>query len=741
MRNSCVRVGLLVLYLAATLSATIFSAVTGLIHDPEHRPVQGARVTLAANDSVWTKTATSDDSGQFRFDNVPVGQYTVTVESANFVPQQQTVTVTSSSEARLHFPLAIAVAHEAIEVKDAAQPVNPDSSTPTSVVTRRQIAETPGASDTNSMAMITSYVPGSFVVHDQLHIRGGHQVSWLLDGVPVPNTSIASNVGPQFDPKDIDSIEVQRGGYSAEYGDRTFGVFNVVTRSGFERNREAELVTSFGTYNNTNDQISFGDHSERFAYYSSLTGYRTDLGIETAVPQVIHDQAAGMSSFTSLIFNKDASNQFRLVTSLRGDHYQVPFDPSTPLHDVEDERDDFVNFSWLHALSGGASVTIAPFYHFNRAHYLPSNQDSVLSEYNRGSNFAGGVVSFGAPYRRHDFHGGLQIFAERDNQFYSVFDKANPSNSFGPARAMPWASNESTFVEDQFRATSWLTFNAGLRLSHYEGPVSENSADPRIGAAVRVPKLNWALRAFYGRYYQPPPLVTINNPIFSGSQCQNLQNPQCFTALHGERDEQREFGLTIPFAGWSFDVANFRTGARNFFDHDVLGNSNVFFPLTLSHARLRGWEFSSNSPRIAKVAQYHLVYSHAYSEWSGTVTGGLIGGDSCDSTVCPLDHDQRDTLSTGLDFTLPWKTSASFDMNYGSGFLNGDGDTSPTHLPSHTSFDLALSKSFGEKLTLRLTGLNLSNNHYLLDNSNTFGGTHYINPRTVSAQLTYRFHY
>ena len=66
---------------------------------------------------------------------------------------------------------------------------------------------------------------------------GLQTVSWLLDGVPVPNTNIASNVGPQFDPKDIDYLEVQRGGYSAEYGDRTYGVFNVVTRSGFERNR------------------------------------------------------------------------------------------------------------------------------------------------------------------------------------------------------------------------------------------------------------------------------------------------------------------------------------------------------------------------------------------------------------------------------------------------------------------------------------------------------------------------
>jgi len=220
MRTSCLRVAVLVMCLAASLSATIFSSVAGLIHDPEHRPVQGAKVTLSANNSDFTLTTTSDDSGQFRFDNVPIGSYTTQVDAPGFLIQAQTLIVTSSSEARLHFPLAIAVANESVEVRDSAQMANPGSSTSTSVVTRRQIASSPGASDSNSMAMITSFVPGSFVVHDQLHIRGGHQVSWMLDGVPVPNTSIASNVGPQFDPKDIDSIEVQRGGYSAEYGDR-----------------------------------------------------------------------------------------------------------------------------------------------------------------------------------------------------------------------------------------------------------------------------------------------------------------------------------------------------------------------------------------------------------------------------------------------------------------------------------------------------------------------------------------
>lgn len=716
------------LLLAASLSATIFSSITGLIHDPEHRPVQSAKVTVWANNSKWTETTTSDASGQFRFDNVPLGAYTVEVQSEGFAPQTQQFVLASGSEARLHFPLAVAGSTESIQVTDTISGVNPDSSTSTSMISREQIAESPGATQSNSMSMITDYVPGAYMVHDQLHIRGGHQVSWLLDGVPVPNTSIASNVGPQFDPKDIDSIEVQRGGYSAEYGDRTYGVFNVVTRSGFERNREAEVVTNYGSYNETNDQISVGDHTERLAYYGSLTGYRTDLGLETPVARVINDQAAGLSGFASLIFNKDAANQLRLITSARGDHYQVPIDPTNPLHDVENERDDFANFTWLHTIGSGIVVTVSPFYHFNRAHYQGGPEDTVRSEYDRGSNYMGGVTTIGITRGPHNFHAGFQLFGERDNQLYSVTTiPPNGPEAVSPQRTIPWANVEAAFLEEQFKATTWLTFNGGLRLTHYTGPVNENAADPRIGAAVQIPHLHWVVRGFYGRYYQSPPLVSVTNSALT----------QTFLPLHGEHDEQHEFGLAIPLQGWTFDVSNFRTGARNFFDHDALGSSNVFFPLSLQHARIRGWEATAESPQIAGRGQVHLVYSHQYAEWAGLVTGGLISGNSCD-TLCFLDHDQRNTLSAGFNLTLPRKGSADFTLNYGSGFLDGDG---PAHFPSHTTFDLALAKSFGENFSVRLTGLNLSDNHYMLDNSNTFGGSHLVNPREISAQLQYKFRY
>jgi outer membrane receptor protein involved in Fe transport len=721
--------------------ATIFGTVGGLIHDPQHRPVQGAQVTLRAANSGWTKSITSSDAGEFHFDTVPLGEYTVTVELQGFATEIQKLVLGSGRDARIHFSLTVAQAKETVDVTDTSAALNPESSAVTTLVNRQQIAQTPGADQTNSLAMITDYVPGAYMVHDQLHIRGGHQVSWLIDGVPVPNTNIASNVGPQFDPKDIDYLEVQRGGYSAEYGDRTYGVFNVVTRSGFERDRQAEFVASYGSFNRTEDQFSFGDHTDRFAYYGSISGYRTDLGLETSSPEVLHDQAAGLGAFTSLTFNKTPNDQLRLVASSRGDHYQVPNDPdqqSTGIRDVEDERDDLVNFSWLHTIGTGTVLTISPFYHFNRAHYTGGfigepDPDVVIPEDDRGSNYVGGVASLAVNRGKHNARVGFQVFGARDNQLFGIVtsDGSNPPLS---QREMVWGNVEALFLEDQYKLTSWLTLNGGVRLTHYGSTISENAIDPRVGAAIRIPRLNWVLRGFYGRYYQAPPLLTVNGPLLD----QAAQQGFGFLPLRGERDEQHEFGLTIPLAGWTFDISNFRTGARNFFDHDILGNSNIFFPLTIDRARIRGWEGTANSPRIAGRAQFHAVYSHQYAEGAGGVTGGLTDFEPPDEGYFFLDHDQRHTVSAGFNLQLPWRVWTDFNTNYGSGFVDGEG---PEHLPSHTTFDLSVGKAFGENWNVRVSALNLSNHRYLLDNSNTFGGTHFVNPREISVQLKYRFHY
>ena len=209
-----------------------------------------------------------------------------------------------------------------------------------------------------------------------------------------------------------------------------------------------------------------------------------------------------------------------------------------------------------------------------------------------------------------------------------------------------------------------------------------------------------------------------------------------FIPLPGERDIQHDIGLTIPLRGWSLDVDNFHTSARNFLDHDVIGDSGIFIPLTDLGAIISGTEVTLRSPRLFHRAQWRVAYSNQIAQGIGPITGGLLEDAPTGNFL--LDHDQRNTVTSVLSLTLPGNLWATPAYQFGSGFLNGNG---PSHLPPHSTFDLSLGKQFGEAWTISANAVNIANTRYLLDTSNTFGGTHYINPRQIYGELRYRFHF
>jgi outer membrane cobalamin receptor len=730
------------LFIALPAFATVFGTVRGIVHDPQHRPVQDVTVTLKAKTSSYIQTAQTDANGEFHFDAVPLGEYRVTASAASFAPEEQSIAVLSGTAPILHFELKLGSQTESIIVSADAGTAQLESITPTTLVNRLEISDTPGASRTNSLALITDYVPGSYVVHDQLHVRGGHQVTWLIDGIAIPNTNIASNLGPQVDPKDIDTMEAQRGSYSADYGDRTYGIFNVAPRTGFERDNEAELVLSGGNFYQTDDQFNFGGHTNRFAYYASVNGNRTNLGLQTPTSAVIHDAANGFGGFTSLIYNADSQDQLRLVAQLRRDFYQVPFDPNDPgtqgqfLRDANHENDSFVTFSWVRTFSPGLMLTVSPFYHYNSANYQSSFQDFPSSaNENRSSKYEGGQTTLSWIKNRSNLRVGLYGFSQQDGQLFGLIchDPSQCENVDPPERHSPDGSLAAAYAEEQFKATSWLSLNGGFRQTHFSGGVVENASSPRVGASLRIPKLNWVFRAFYGHFYQAPPLLTVSGPLLQAANNQNLS----FIPLHGERDEEHQFGVAIPFHGWTLDASNFLTRAENFFDHNNFNNSDLFFPVTIQGARINGWELTLRSPRVRNRAQVYLTYSNQLALAFGNINGGLTNFSFGDGFKF-LDHDQRNTLHLGGQYTLPWRAYASTDVYYASGFSNGS--PPPSHLQPHTTFDLSLGKSFGERFSANLQAINVANRRVLLDNSFTFGGTHYLNPREVYVQVRYRFH-
>jgi len=756
-----------VFFLAAMAFATIFGAVRGVVHDPQHRPIPGAQVTLKARNSDWTQSRSSDENGEFEVGSVPIGTYTVTVSSPGFEPTQQEVIVQSGTSPVLHIKLTLAGLKEAVVVSGTPVEAATDSVTPTTLLNREDIRETPGADRTNALQMITDYVPAAYVTHDMLHMRGGHQVEWLIDGVPIPNTNIATNLGPQIDPKDIDELEVLRGSYDADYGDRTYGIFNIVPRTGFERNNECDLVASFGNLYQTNNQLSCGGHSERFAYYVSVNGNRSNYGLQTPISQVFHDAENGYGGFASFIFNPDAKNQFRVITSLRQDYYQIPIDPnpnsagnqilvesgespSYGLRDGEREPDGYAVFSWVHTFNPNLLLTVSPFYHYNGADYRGGPNDyPVISTVDQTAHYGGLEAAVSARFWRSDLEAGVYGFGQHQNSYFNN-QFTDGSQNFPASSIGVRGGVAAEFVNEKFKATPWLTLIAGLRQTEFNASVSESVTDPRVGFALKVPRLNVVLRGFYGHYYQAPPLVTATGALVGLANSQNFT----FAPLYGERDKEYQFGLRIPYRGWTLDADNYQTKARNWLDHNNIGESNLFWPITWDAAVINGWELTLRSPDLWRHGRFHLAYANQIAEATSPITGGLI----CPTPVTPacgldippgfspVDHDQRNTLNFGYNTSLPWRTYASANLYYGSGFTNGLYDMPNAqypgpYLPAHATVDIALGKTFAEKFTVSVNALNVADKRVQLDNSLTFGGFHWNDPRQIYVEFRYRFHY
>jgi hypothetical protein len=307
------------------------------------------------------------------------------------------------------------------------------------------------------------------------------------------------------------------------------------------------------------------------------------------------------------------------------------------------------------------------------------------------------------------------------------------------------------YVGDHLRLGQYVTLLGGERFSIYRAELDESATYPRIGATVRIPKLNWVLRGFYGHFLQPAPILTVSSSVlnYAGSL---PGGENTFMPLPSERDEEHQFGIEIPYRGWMLDVDTFKNRVNNFLDHSNLGESNMYFPIAVDGALIRAWEMTLHSPQLWRYGQFYVTYSNQIAQQRGNIIGGFtcsIPTDpACDlgPRYIALDHDQRNTLNTGFTANLPAHTWFATNVYYGSGFSNGlaganQGPYNAPYLPVHTTFDSSIGHALGERWKLSVTAINVTNHRVLQDNSITIGGFHWNDPRMFAVEARYKFHF
>ena len=236
---------LLFLFLVRTVAASA-ATLQGTVLDPAGAEVPGASVRLlGTNDSEIAHTRTGE-RGQFRFEGLTSGNYTIKVSLAGFGE----TTATARSGENIHLVLPLAPVRERVVVtatRTAAATSQLGAST--SVITRKQIVD----EDTPLVSDLLQSLPGITVVRNgapggvtSVFVRGGDSDynKVLLDGIPL------NLAGGAFDfstltTNNLDRVEVVRSAESALFGsDAMTSVIQLFTRRGNAENKRPHFSFS-----------------------------------------------------------------------------------------------------------------------------------------------------------------------------------------------------------------------------------------------------------------------------------------------------------------------------------------------------------------------------------------------------------------------------------------------------------------------------------------------------------------
>lgn len=254
-RGKCLWVVVCVCILAlcsgATLAQNVTGSISGVVTDANGGAMANAKVTITnADQTAEVRSISTNDHGQYSATLLPVGRYTVTVETANFKRAVHTgIVLHVDDDLSIDFKLEVGAVTETVTVQAAAVEVNTQDATATGVITGTQVRElslnsrnyaqlvltVPGVSDSGNSDQIfpgATAPLGTNLMTFQINGGRREENNWQVDGAD--NMDRGSNLTLLSFPS-IDSISefrVVRGVYDAESGRSASGQVNVITRSG-----------------------------------------------------------------------------------------------------------------------------------------------------------------------------------------------------------------------------------------------------------------------------------------------------------------------------------------------------------------------------------------------------------------------------------------------------------------------------------------------------------------------------
>src|SRR5581483_2375570 len=220
-------------------------AITGTVQDPTGAFVANADVRILNQDTgVVARTLKTDANGSFTAPLLPVGTYTVQVESTGFTPAKfQGIVVRVTETTRMSAKLAPLQVMEKVEVQAEVQQVETTTAATGQAIESQTIRELPLATQNFEQLLTLSTGAQSDLNASAQLGRGNVRVivngqrednnNYLIEGISATdyNVAQATNI-PLPNPDVIQEFKVQTSLYDGSEGRNSGGNMNAILRSG-----------------------------------------------------------------------------------------------------------------------------------------------------------------------------------------------------------------------------------------------------------------------------------------------------------------------------------------------------------------------------------------------------------------------------------------------------------------------------------------------------------------------------
>ena len=321
------------------------------------------------------------------------------------------------------------------------------------------------------------------------------------------------------------------------------------------------------------------------------------------------------------------------------------------------------------------------------------------------------------------------------------------------------------YVQDEWKLTSQLTINAGLRFDQMYEFTDANQFSPRLSMTYK-PWENTTFHAGYARYFTPPVLVEAapaNIGLFANTtgapnagQANDPVLPERSHYFDAGVDQKIPFGCTSSSpkdcSSLELGVDAYYKIAQDLIDNGTFGQALVLSAFNYAHAYNEGIEFhakynSGNFQAYANVAvaqqRASQVISNQYLFDNTTPLadlGGLTEFQYIQTHFVYTDHNQFVTASAGASYQFCGRpatvaetlgggsswcgTTLSADAIYGSGLRNGDANIST--VPAYTQVNVGIKREFllpndPKPMTVRFDIVNLFDKVYEIRDGSGIG--------------------